>query len=248
MTAALRRAAKPASAPTSAAVFDTLLRDIVSGKYGPGVRLPSERDLSKALGASRPTLREALRRLGEWGLIEVKRGSGVVVRPRRDWTLDVLPAYLQLGAAADGPQVLAATVRDVLAVRRALFVEVMRVVAPRLAGKNALGTAREHVVAAWKARADVAEFVGRDYEALRAVVEAAGFLPALWLLSGLAGIYGQIARHLTGASPAPVDYPETYAQVFDALDAGRVDEACTILAGYLQRHDQRMLTVLGIEP
>jgi DNA-binding FadR family transcriptional regulator len=228
-------------------VFDTLLRDIVTGKYGAGVRLPSERDLSKALGASRPTLREALRRLGEWGLIDVKRGSGVMVRARRDWTLDVLPAYLQMGAFADGPAALATTLVDVLAVRRAMFVEVLRVVGPRLAGKKLLGPAREHVAAAWRARADVAEFVGRDFEALRSVVEAAGFMPALWLLSGLAGIYGQIARSLTGASPAPNDYADTYGRVFDLLEAGHPDEACDLLRGYLVRHDQRMLHVLGIE-
>jgi DNA-binding FadR family transcriptional regulator len=210
--------------------------------------LPSERDLAKTLGASRPTLREALRRLGEWGLIEVKRGSGVIVRPRRDWTLDVLPAYLAHGALADGPQALATTLRDVLAVRRQMFVDILRVVGPRLAGKDALGAAREHVAAAWRARTDVGEFVGRDYEALRAVVEAAGFLPALWLLSGLAGIYGQIARSLTGASPAPADYPDAYASVLDALDAGRVEDACKTLGEYLERHDVRMLTVLGVKP
>jgi DNA-binding FadR family transcriptional regulator len=247
-TATARRIAahKAHSAPTSTAVFESLLKDIVTGKYGPGARLPSERDLSKALGASRPTLREALRRLGGWGLIEVRRGSGVAVRPRRDWTLDVLPAYLRFGAAIDGPQVLAGSLRDVLAVRRALFVEVLRIVGPRLHGKNALAAAREHVAAAWRARADVGEFVGRDYEALRAIVEAANFLPALWLLSGLAGIYGQIARMLTGASPAPADYPETYGKVFDHLDAGRSDDACAVLANYLDRHDQKMLTVLGV--
>ena len=40
-----------------------------------GARLPAERELSRMLGASPPTsLREALRRLGEWNLVEPRRG------------------------------------------------------------------------------------------------------------------------------------------------------------------------------
>ena len=78
-----------------ALVFEELISQIVSGKYKPGTRLPPERDLARMMGASRPTLREALRRLGEWRLIETRRSSGLVVRPMRDWQFDVLhqPAF-----------------------------------------------------------------------------------------------------------------------------------------------------------
>ena len=76
-------------------VFETLLADIVRGTYVAGSRLPAERELARILGASRPTLREALRRLGEYNLVEPRRGSGVVVRPWREWSLEVLPGYLR---------------------------------------------------------------------------------------------------------------------------------------------------------
>src|SRR5512142_1662040 len=97
--------------PSLASVFDRLLTDIVSGRYPSGARLPGERDLARSLGASRPTLREALRRLGEWGLIEARRGSGVVVRELRDWSFDVLPTYLRVGDPAE----IVPVVRDLLA-------------------------------------------------------------------------------------------------------------------------------------
>jgi GntR family transcriptional regulator, transcriptional repressor for pyruvate dehydrogenase complex len=243
-----KRVSPKSTAGTSANVFEALLSDIVRGNYAPGARLPSERELAKTLGASRPTLREALRRLGEWGLIQVKRGSGVVVRPRRDWTLDCLPAYLRMGAPAEGPVALATLLRDLLGIRRAMFVEVVKMVGARLAGRNALAAARQHVISAWESRGDVGAFVRSDYEALRSLVEAAGFLPALWLLGGLAPVYNEIARTLTGTSPAPSDYPETYTAIFDALEAGQVKDATDRLDDYLGRHDQRLLAVLGVNP
>lgn len=45
-----------------------------------GTRLPSERDLGRRLGVSRPTMRDALSRLSYLGLIEVRHGGGTFVR------------------------------------------------------------------------------------------------------------------------------------------------------------------------
>jgi GntR family transcriptional regulator, transcriptional repressor for pyruvate dehydrogenase complex len=56
------------------------LRDLLArGRYQPGDRLPSERTLAEGLALSRPTLREAIRRLTEAGLLESRRGSGTYV-------------------------------------------------------------------------------------------------------------------------------------------------------------------------
>ena len=44
-----------------------------------GAKLPSERELCEMFAVSRTALREALRRLSARGLIEIKKGSGMVV-------------------------------------------------------------------------------------------------------------------------------------------------------------------------
>lgn len=52
---------------------------IVSLDYGPGDRLPAERELAQQLGVSRPALREGIRRLRSGGVLESRRGSGTYV-------------------------------------------------------------------------------------------------------------------------------------------------------------------------
>ncbi|RED11246.1 FCD domain-containing protein [Pontivivens insulae] len=64
-------------------VADAIIHQIESlilrGVLQPGERLPSERDLASRLGASRPSLREALAQLEENGLIVTRAGSGAYV-------------------------------------------------------------------------------------------------------------------------------------------------------------------------
>lgn len=53
---------------------------IAAGKYAKGARLPSEAQLVKQFGVSRPTVRRALLDLESEGLIERRAGSGTYVR------------------------------------------------------------------------------------------------------------------------------------------------------------------------
>lgn len=55
---------------------------ICKGEFGPGSRLPAERDLARQLGVSRPSVREALIALEVEGWVEVRTGSGVYVLDR----------------------------------------------------------------------------------------------------------------------------------------------------------------------
>lgn len=56
---------------------------LADGMLKPGDRLPSEREMAQLLGASRPSLREAVRILQTQGRLVVKHGQGVfIVEPR----------------------------------------------------------------------------------------------------------------------------------------------------------------------
>jgi len=60
-------------------IAQRILDVIAAGSLLPGDRLPPERELASMLGASRPSLREALRSLKAEGRVDVRHGTGVFV-------------------------------------------------------------------------------------------------------------------------------------------------------------------------
>ncbi|MAF50203.1 MAG: GntR family transcriptional regulator [Rhodospirillaceae bacterium] len=58
---------------------DILIKEIAGGQYPIGSRLPTEHELCDQYNISRHTVREALRRLKELGLVSRRQGSGTVV-------------------------------------------------------------------------------------------------------------------------------------------------------------------------
>src|SRR5690242_16895275 len=205
----------PTSITAIDAVFERLLADIVGGVYPAGSRLPAERELSRQLGASRPTLREALRRLGEWNLVEPRRGSGVVVRPYRDWSIEVLAAYLRYGKPEQGQPTIGRILIDMLAVRRAVVLEVIRLTATRIP-KGGTAGARAAMARAWSMR-NTPAFPREDFEVMRQVAEAARFTPGLWLLNRIAKLWAEAAGEVAFAVGLPEDYVAVYSKFFDLL-------------------------------
>lgn len=63
-------------------VIDRMKQDIEAGVYKEKEKLPSEFELSKTLGVSRATLREALRLLEEDNIIIRRHGVGTFVNPK----------------------------------------------------------------------------------------------------------------------------------------------------------------------
>lgn len=82
----------------SAGIYERVLELIMSGGVRLNDRLPSETELARRFGASRPVVREALARLREDGVIISRQGSGsyVVRKPDR-----AVLSFAPVGSIAD---------------------------------------------------------------------------------------------------------------------------------------------------
>lgn len=73
------RTRKPRRTPIWFAIAAALRDDMTEGRYSPGDKLPTEAALAERFGVNRHTVRHALARLVEDGLVRTRRGSGAFV-------------------------------------------------------------------------------------------------------------------------------------------------------------------------
>ncbi|WP_052810227.1 FadR/GntR family transcriptional regulator [Streptomonospora alba] len=99
--------------PVTQRAIDHIKGMIADGLLQPGDRLPTERDLAAELGASRSSMREAIRALTTLGVLEARHGAGVYVTPLRPG--DLLETFSVLAEISQGE-----TLIEVLQVRRML--------------------------------------------------------------------------------------------------------------------------------
>jgi len=84
----------PEAGREPARVADRLRDEILRGAWGPGERLPGERDLARRLEVGRAAVREALRTLEQLGLVRIRRGGGATVCELHEASLDVVQYLL----------------------------------------------------------------------------------------------------------------------------------------------------------
>lgn len=104
----------------------TLRQEIIDGKFTVGLTLPSEARLSARFGVSRLTMREALHRLRDQGLLHSRQGRGYTVQ---DYRYSGGPALVANLLSGREPSERRAAMADLLLVRRQLA----RMVLERLA-------------------------------------------------------------------------------------------------------------------
>lgn len=101
------------AAPLTEAAINRLRDLIASGQLGPGDRLPPEAELAAQVGASRNTIREAVRALVTARVLDVRRGDGTYVTSLR-------PELLLNGMVFAAEMLQADYSLELIAVRRIL--------------------------------------------------------------------------------------------------------------------------------
>jgi DNA-binding FadR family transcriptional regulator len=219
-------------------VFAALVEAILGGRYAAGERLPAQRALATDLGVAMGPLREALERLQQMGLIEVRHGEPMRVR---DWRqaggLDVL-AHLLLRSGRVDPGLLG----DVLEARALTLGEIAALAAARR--EDAHVAALRDMAAALATEADARRAAALDFAWVTQLAEAAANVVFLLILNAIRDVY---LAH-PGALPVTADaaaLAPAYAAVVDAVAAGdgeRARKAALALAGRQRRHVERALT------
>lgn len=131
----------------SDSVFRQLRSRIVLRELAPGSELPAERVLSESFGVNRGAVREAIKRLQQAGLVEVRHGGvSRVLDYREEGGLELLPSLL---TTKDG-QLNGTVVRSIMAMRSALAPDIAAAAARR--GGPALAEELESLIR--KMRAD----------------------------------------------------------------------------------------------
>jgi DNA-binding FadR family transcriptional regulator len=231
----------PASAPSrervSDEVFRSLLEALLSGRYSPGEKLPTQRALAADFGVNMTPLREAVGRLEQMGLLEVRHGDAMRVRDwRQHGGLDVI-AHLALAGGRLDASVLA----DVFEARRLMLAELAALAAHRRTDAEAAGL--ERLAAAIAAAPDSAEAQRLDFAFFSELAQAGRNLVFVLILNGIRALYFENADLLPVTARheelAPV-YAHGAAAIA-ARDAGTARDVIGELADAQQRRVEEAL-------
>src|SRR4051794_16665015 len=220
-------------------VFAPLSGEILSGRYEAGGKLPTQRKLAAQLGVTVTTLREALKRLEQLGLVEVRHGDAMRVT---DWRarggLDVIAHVLFAAGGLDRDML-----RDVLEARRLMLAESAGLAAQRRHDDQA---SRLRDLAAQIAVApDQASAQAIDWAFFHEVVESAGSVVLLLVMNTIRDIYLQRAELFEAVVADGDELAPLYARAADAIARRRPNAAARAVEEIAQRQQHALLEALG---
>ncbi len=220
-------------------VFERLRSRILSGAFQTGERLPTERELSAALGVNRSSVREALKHLEFLELVEVVHGQGAFVRdPSESSALQLVETLLR-----DPGTVTPHLMRQILEFRRHITLHVVDLSA-RNRREEHLVRARELLTRESQAGADPAAALELDIAMNALLGEASGNL----LYQIVANLFTKLLRRL-----GPIYYNETrdhsrshenHRELLGALEAGDPEEARRIVRVMLDYSEAKILAAI----
>ncbi|MFL5867426.1 MAG: FadR/GntR family transcriptional regulator [Thermoleophilaceae bacterium] len=169
-------------------VFRSLAEEILSGRYEPGEKLPTQRTLAAELGVNMASIREAVKRLEQLRLVEVRHGDAMRVRDWREHGgLDVI-AHVLFRAGGLDQQTLA----SLLEARRLMLQESARLAAERRSERQA--RTLEQLAERFAQAEDEAAAQAVDFAFMTELVEASGNVVFVLILNSIRQLYFERAE------------------------------------------------------
>jgi GntR family transcriptional regulator, negative regulator for fad regulon and positive regulator of fabA len=218
---------EPLSPPARPAAHaeKALVTAILQGHFPPGTNLPAERELAGLLGVTRPTLREALRRLESDGWLQVQHGKATRVKDFwREGGLNVLSSIVRYSE-----EIPPDFVQNLLQVRCGMAPDYVRKAVDRSPQEVV------HLLSESSNLEDTPEAYGAyDWKLHNKFTVLSGNPIYTLILNGFSGFYEQIARLYFSHVEARQASRDFYAAVLQAAQENDPQQAERIARSMMQ--------------
>lgn len=220
-------------------LFEELCHAILSGRYTPGEKLPTQRHMAEEYDVNMATVREAVKKLEQLRLVETRHGDAMRVRDwRRYGSLDLV-AHMLFGAGALDIEIFA----NVLEARRLLMAECARLAANRRTPEQSKRISRlAHRLAG---ESDIQAAQAIDFEFYEEIAEASGNLVFSMILNTTRDLYLQNAALFTAVVGDRDRLLPLYEAVSKAIEGGDADAAAAAATELTARQERQMLELIA---
>jgi GntR family transcriptional repressor for pyruvate dehydrogenase complex len=220
-------------------VFRLLCDQILSGAYAPGEKLPTQRALAAELDVNMASIREAVKRLEQLRLVEVRHGDAMRVRDwRADGGLDVVAHVLFRAGGLDR-----GTLVSLLEARRLMLAEAARLAAERRSAAQAKRI--EDLAARIVDADDPAAAQALDWELMALLVEASGNVVFQLILNSIRQLYLEHAALFRSVVADPDELRPLYRRAAMAVSAGAGARAARAVSDLAAAQERRLREALG---
>lgn len=201
---------------------------IENGSLRAGDRLPAERELARALGVSRPSVRSGLKTLAAMGVVQVRQGAGTFITAGPP-TLDAEP--LSFLAALHG-----FTREQMFEARLVLEVTVAGLAAERTRqAPEKLIAISDETTGMFASLDQPDAFLDHDIRFHRAVAAAADNPILSSLVEMVATMFRELRKKTIGRARDKKDAAEEHRLIYQAIRAHDVERARRAMADHLKR-------------
>ena len=215
-------------------VFRRLTEDILGGVYEPGEKLPTQRALAADLGVNMASVREAVKRLEQLRLVEVRHGDAMRVA---DWRtsggLDVLAHLLFRAGGLDQ-----STLSDLMEARALMLSESARLAATRRSDDQA--ALLDETAARMAEAGDATTAQAIDWAFYATIVDAAGNLVLALVMNSIRHVYFQRADLFARVVHDHHELAPLYAEAAAAIAERDAEAAAAAVKRLAQAQAERL--------
>lgn len=218
-----------------------LQKSILQGEFLAGSRFPSERELTERFGASRSSVREAVGRLAQLGLVRTHPQSGTYVTDYRvEGSLDLLAHLMRHGERLDRDVVLSLLefrrTAECFAVRKAVLA----------ATAEDIIRLESIVVEESKSHLGFREMADCDYALHALIVQLSGNLVLQLLFNSFKPVYRYYVEFFFRLPGAPERTVEQHRRLLSAFRRRDPERAAKAMSEALQYGEKRVLAALDV--